>query len=418
MRSVLIQKPRAMHAAPFTSRAYGGFSRAQALFISELIPDVSGLKIADPMCGQAVLAATWAHAGAHLFVADVSPGPLALAALRAPELVTRRDVLAERLCDTLGIFCSRHPRTPPVSDFDSMAPDIDDWLRPDIRADLALFGELIGLHDASDLPKAFRGRDTFRRFAIGICALAARHLTTFRLSDNITWLRPGGLAAPIAFDAALRNALAEWTRWAAGICLSQPRGSMALSLAVITEYAEKGFDAIVTSPPYANRLDYKRMWAPETSVVRALVRRGLHDVGPFIGTNTVEQVDVTQLRRLPRSVREALRSIQHHPAWGSSWYYYPFFAKYAVDLDAACRHIAGLLRRKGIAVIFGRDTIRKDTLFPTADVVVHAMRSSGCDVARRERAIIRSHIGNMRMSRDIGLYGRAQREWWLVLRKR
>jgi hypothetical protein len=318
----------------------------------------------------------------------------------------------------LAAFCDRHPHWLSASCADEMAPETTEWLRPELRADLALFGEFLGFRDPSDLPKAFRERQPFRRFAAGICALAARQLTTFRLSDNVTWLRPGGLTAPIALAAALRNALDEWTRWADDIGLSHPRGSMRLRLAAAAECEDRGFDAVVTSPPYANRLDYVRMWAPETSVVRALVGEGLDNVGPFIGTNKVAQIDGSQLNALPRSVRSALAHIREHPAWGSSWYYYPFFARYAIDLDATCRHVAAMLRRKGMAVIFGRDTIRKDTLFPTIDVVVHAMRSGSCDIVQRERAIIRSHIGNMRVSRDVGLYGKAQREWWLVFRKR
>jgi hypothetical protein len=417
MRSI-IPKSRAMHAAPFFSRAYAGFSIAQAKFISEIVPDRRGLRIVDPMCGQALLAATWAHEGATVFCADINPGPLALAALRSPLLIAGRARQSEQLRGLLYDRCIGQPTDPPLESLDE-AGESEDWLIPRVRNELRSLGIALGLNTQSDLARAFSMRDPFRRFAIGICALAARQLATFRLSDNVTWLRPGGLAAPTRLSEVLNSTIDEWVQWATQTHVARPTGSLALQLSSISRYrpAETA-DLLVTSPPYANRLDYKRMWAPETAVVQALIDGSLSTIGPFIGSNQTRQPHDAELRRLPRSVRSALSKIRSHEAWGSSWYYYPFFASYAVDLDSACRQMSMLLRRKGTAIVFGRDTVRKDTLFPTIDVVSHAMRSSGFDVSIREHRIIRSHLGNMRTSTEVGLYGKAQREWWMVLRKR
>ena len=413
-------KPRAMHAAPFASRAYGGFSQAQAQFISEVIPNRRGLTILDPMCGQALLAASWSHEGADVFLADVNPGPLALAALRAPHLITRRKQYASRLRDLItGLFLKSETQSADVAPWPDDGNASTDWLPNGIRLDLAILGERLGLRTSSDITRAFSVRDSFQRFTIGICALASRRIATFRLSDNLTWLRPGGLKPATGLPAALTAALDEWTQWAQTISLSHPQGALTirLSSAVDCEFKTKA-DVIITSPPYANRLDYKRMWAPETAVVLALVRTSLADLSPFIGTNKKRNPAEDDLRRLSRSVRSALRHIRSHNAWASASYYYPFFAAYALDLDSACKHMAQMMRRRGLAIVFGRDTVRKDTVFPTIDVVNHAMRSSKCDVIKRERAIIRSHIGNMRPVTEVGLYGKAQREWWLVFRRR
>src|SRR4051812_39032882 len=84
-------KSRGMHVAPFFSRAYGGYSKAQALFLAEILPECRGVTIADPMSGQGLLVSAWAHKGARVFLADINPGPLALATLRAPNLIYRRE---------------------------------------------------------------------------------------------------------------------------------------------------------------------------------------------------------------------------------------------------------------------------------------------------------------------------------------
>jgi len=412
-------RPRAMHAAPFSSRAYAGFSRAQARFISLVVPDKRGLSIVDPMCGQALLAATWAHEGAKVLVSDINPGPLALAALRSPSMIEQRQGLGAQLRDVIKRL-SRDAKTKQLVS-EALAQGVTestDWLPETTKNQLRRFGLRLGLQHQGDLRVAFARNDQLQRFAIGICALAARRLSTFRLSDNVTWLRPGGLARPEAVADHLMVSLGEWEQWARQVEIGRPRGSLRTRLVSVTELTVRGgANLVITSPPYANRLDYQRMWAPETAVVQAVVGCIMNGADQFIGTNTPRQPTSQDIAHLPRNIRVALQSIKAHSAWASASYYYPFFATYALDLDRACRAMAGMLRTGGKAILFGRDTVRKDTLFPTIEIVSHAMRAGGCTVIRKEGAIIRSHIGNMRVSTDVGLFGKAQREWWLVLEK-
>ena len=130
--------------------------------------------------------------------------------------------------------------------------------------------------------------DPFKRMAMGVCALASRRISTFRLSDNVTWLRPGGLSPTVTLPHALLEATCDWQRWCEGISLSRPRGQLRLQLSSADQFRiDTRPDVIVTSPPYANRLDYTRMWAPESAVVLALVERSLDALPPFIGSNAI-----------------------------------------------------------------------------------------------------------------------------------
>lgn len=414
-------KMRAMHSAPFASRAYGGFTTAQAKFIAKEMGDPAGRSVVDPMCGQAYLAATWAHRGAKVLLADVNPGPLALAGLRDPRAIRKAGIYVPQMTALIRTALKRRPRA--SRSHDDWAESLG-WLPDAAVNDLNLLGGALGINGTADLARAYKATDGFGRFAIGIAALAARRFATFRLSDNLTWLRPGGIPAQTAVDTALGNALSEWQRWAGALNDSlASRGAAQTRLASVSQLAaenrlRESADFLVTSPPYANRLDYRRLWAPETAAVMALCGRALDDVQGFIGGNEIQPHETSDIAMLPRSVRSALSSIKQHPSWGSAHYYHPFFSRYAIEMHLAFTQAARLLKPDGRALVFGRDTVRKDTLFPTIDIVVHAMRSSGVDLVSRHGEIIRSHVGNMRRISDVGLFGKAQREWWLVLRKR
>jgi hypothetical protein len=181
-------------------------------------------------------------------------------------------------------------------------------------------------------------------------------------------------------------------------------------------------DAIVTSPPYANRLDYTRMWAPETEVLAAMSGQ---DPGTIkedqIGSTVVAGQDGVngEETRLPKIVRIALDEIRKDPTEFSESYYYPFFRNYAVSLDRSLRTTASRLESGGTLIIFVRDTVRKDVLFPTGELVSEVLTGKSVGLRRvdQERRVIKSHIGFLRKASSRGFYGLAQQEWWIVFRK-
>ncbi len=400
-----------MHVGPFFSRAYAGYSAAQASFLSAVVPLRPGIRILDPMSGQAFLVGSWAHAGARVDVRDVNAGPLALATLRAPDVVRHRSVLADHLLDTLHRI--------PFERLDTRLVEAEDWLTPQTRSALRALGSAIRLDGSMErLEAAFISKDRFPRFAIGICALAARRLAAFAVSDNLTWLVPGGHQKSPHVEAALTAALHEWSAWANQLA-TRRGGSLKTALVDVRHQVGRAdYDLVVCSPPYANRLDYYRMWGPENEVISALSATTLSQTARAqLATNEKHVVDATALRALPRSTRATLETIRTEPAWGSENYYFPYFANYAIRLWEACQRLAAAVARGGKAVVFVRDTVRMDTLFETGDLVEKAFQVAGFSIARHEETVIRSHYGNVRKARKISLLGRAQREHWLVFER-
>src|SRR5688572_3611512 len=82
-------------ASPFFSRAYGGYTAAQAAFFRRFIPKRA--RILDPMGGQGLALSEVAREGHEVWIGDMNPGPLLLASLRDPRMVDRVEQLAANL---------------------------------------------------------------------------------------------------------------------------------------------------------------------------------------------------------------------------------------------------------------------------------------------------------------------------------
>ena len=68
-------------------------------------------------------------------------------------------------------------------------------------------------------------------------------------------------------------------------------------------------------------------------------------------------------------------------------------------------------------MVFVRDTVRKDILFPTGQIVCDVLQDNcGLELVSDTKTIIKGHIGQLRQKAKSGLYGLAQQEWWLAFR--
>jgi hypothetical protein len=409
--------------SPFYSRAYGGFTAGQEDYYLSVLGNVAGKMILDPMAGQGYSISRLAGKRAEVWLGDINPAPLLLASLRSPEFFRKRAELIKWVLD-LAARLSRRKREPKRAAFHT------DWISPQIRSDLNEYGRAIGLGLFSNpfsFGEEFWNAPLEHRFAASIPVLAARALTCFRSSDNLTWLKPGGLTRERSIYGPVKRALLDWCQFIESLSSDdfEDRGAIFVN----RMDAEKGIfgrsplaDGIVTSPPYANRLDYTRMWAPETEVLAAMS-------GQDPGSLKVDQIGSTVVSgregvngeeaKLPKVVQETLDEIRKDPTEFSETYYYPFFRNYAVSLARSLRSVSSRLKPGGTLIIFVRDTVRKDVLFPTGELVSRVLTSKpiGLQRAEQERRVIKNHIGFLRKGANRGFYGLAQQEWWQVFRK-
>jgi hypothetical protein len=421
-----ITKENAVSKYPFYTRAYGGFNVDQEQFYLAQIGTPLNKVILDPMGGQGYDLSKLAFHGARVWIGDINPAVLLLATLRDPRIVYNSTELVEWFTKWFAPFRSMKGRV-------AQLEYVDDWIAPSIRDDLIEYVQMLDLPSKAS-PFSYKGKFWSApinvRFAACLPILAARDIACFRGSDNKTWLKKGGLLRESSIYTPVMRALERWYRYAQSIHSSnqvcRKRGGFLSAQRMNVEQGTFGscplVDAIITSPPYANRLDYTRMWAPELEVLSAMWEGDSGEVkAQQLGSTVVEGkiVSSEEEGRLPKVVRQSLDEIRADKNWkASASYYYPFFRNYAISLARSLYQMYSKLRGEGTVVIFVRDTVRKDTMFPTAELVrsilIHElkMREVG-----KERKILRHHVGLLRKGSATGLYGLAQQEWWLAFRK-
>lgn len=410
---------------PFYSRNYGGFTKAQWKFFLEHAGSLERKSILDPMAGQAYFLCRLSWKGYSVLIGDINPAPLLLATLRDPKTIMNADRLRKYLVQKIS-------RLKRFGNTNRSYKYTEDWIAPSVREELLAYVKHCGLENIDST--AFQSRSFWDapvelRFAASIPVLAARELTCFRESDNKTWLKKGGLLRKQnVYDAVLR-ALNTWLLFVREEAprLDSPQVRPGV-LRIAWMDAEKGYfakfpraDIIVTSPPYANRLDYTRMWAPEIEVLSAMFGINPAEVkSKQVGSTVVrgKAIAKSEIKQLPSVVQKPLHEIWNdHVNVSSRSYYYPFFANYALSLTRSLRKSCSQLRSGGSMIIFVRDTIRKDTLFPTSKLVRTVLSSQGLKLGPAKKHIVRSHIGMKRRDSRGGVYGLAQTEWWLTFRK-
>ncbi len=392
--------------SPFFGRAYGAYTRHQADYIRNLYRGHS-LKIIDPMAGGGWYLPMLTAMGHRVTAVEVNPVAAALVDLRSPLLLAQVPRIADRLDRVLRKCPTLAPLTNPAYEARWLPESVSRWLQEYGRIVRQVEGPGSRSPTAADTTKVLSY----------LPLLAARRFATFSQSDNVAWVKPGGLQNCGDPRALIRTVFVEWRSYIEGTYDVTKAGSLVSIVADICRFhTRERFDGVVFSPPYANRLDYVRMWAPEASVYQAVLGEDPFALAPeLIGTTIVRGVTIDSfaLADLPSPVREALEAIKSDSAKASASYYFPFFANYAIRLNLAIHRAAQLLAKGGVGVIFVRDTPRKDILFPAGLLAKSALQSAGCNVTKAVTHIIRGHIGMRRRREHTSLQGLAQREWWL-----
>ena len=404
----MIGEPSLAPAGPFWKRVYGSYSSTQVKRASEVLSGLSR-PVLDPMCGSAGQLPAIITQGLSVVGWELNPAVCALARLRVPVATGVRQTVRRLLRSVLSRRRWRLRAEPGVF--------VDGWLS----------------NASAELLREFRSRvrlvcgdrdESNRRPSEILCAmpiLAARSIALHSESDNISWLKPGGIQREVDLREVLRASLEAWIDWQARRFDSVPVTSAGRLDVSVADARSAVLSAppggILWSPPYANRLDYTRLWGPEGAVHEAIEGRScMAEVrDSSVGTNSIGswRPSPGDLSVLPSVVRVALDAIRTDSAKASDSYYFPFFAKYALDLHAAASNIERQLGADSRGIVFVRDTPRKDVLFPTTELIVHVFRKPGRRVYVEE-TVIRGHIGLRRRGSHRSLQGLAQRETAIV----
>lgn len=420
------QKP-ANTTSPFYSRIYAGYSKNQLSCIVENIAQSGGkLPIFDPMAGQAFALSTLSWFGHDVRINDINPAPLLLAWLRSGQVFSKFSQYASTYSKWLK---SKSTQLDSLhSEQNGKISFVTSWLSESMSAQLKLYGHLATDRDSDFSLREFGSIDPDILFRLAMVVLAARRITCYMLSDNRTWLKPGGLVNKPPLSQALQEELTVLSKckllddfYSRVGLFGHCHGSVQISNSDITSN-ELGIiqeECIgITSPPYANRLDYSIMWAPELQVISSALPKIDQQLirDNQIGTTRIkDNNNFSELTNLPHATQEELTQIRDSKAYASKSYYFPFFYQFAIDLKTGIENSIKSAPNATRWLIFIRDTARKDVLFSAHGICESVMQESGYHrQSVDDLQIIRSHIGLLRRSRSRStIHGFAQREWWL-----
>jgi hypothetical protein len=410
--------------SPFFSRSYGGFSKEQIEFIRSHLVNIKARYVLDPFAGQGTFLAELAYEGRNVYLTEINPALTILSKLRSPDIVLKHDYLIKWFLKTIQPFKGK--RT-----YKNFMKYSDDWVEADVKKDLMNFHNLFHFSSKESpfIPDSiFWENNSKKLFALGILLLASRKLVCCRESDNRTWFIKGGILKERKLYNVLTDALFKWSEYISSQKVFSSSNEVG-SIKCISHNAVNKFhkitpkpNLIITSPPYANRLDYSRLWAPEIELLAAMFPKVENNLKSIqIGSTVIKDKKSVMNKDtcLPLKIRQALNDIRNdNVSKASSNYYYPFFHNYAIMLYNSLSNIIFHLKKDGFLIIILRDTMRKGIIFPTVELVRDFLGvKNGLKVVEEKTLTIHNHVGLLQKSNGTSNENVLQREWWIVYQK-
>jgi hypothetical protein len=372
-------KPTAADKAGFGRLAslYTAYSSEFAKCALEMCLRAGYRSIGDPFGGMGTLAEAGRTQPIHLQLADISPFAALTAAFRsAPRAdIEASVVLLKQLTD--GITADDETKL-----FSLVFRRLEGETQTSITAALR----------TPSIPK-------HRIVALTVYLTSLSRLRLYKKfsGSNPTWVkRPRSVADGASTIASITTTLNLAEEFASRLpdLHSENQTSSIWTSIEDNPAGPESLDAIVTSPPYANRTDYIRHYLPACELLLAAAAEDERLVRlRQIGTPLIRQAEPTPL--LPPSALEVLHSIRTHSSYASKRYYYKGFLYYFSDMFSAIEQMHRWLRRGGLLVMVVQDTYYKELYVPTADVLVDVAIAVGFKFHGRRDWRVRQYLSHL-----------------------
>jgi hypothetical protein len=155
------------------------------------------------------------------------------------------------------------------------------------------------------------------------------------------------------------------------------------------------YDACLTSPPYATRVDYPRAMLAELSVLGLAPNQVDALRRATTGTPTVRGAVPKIKLRLPRTATAVIEHVASHGSHGSSSYYAPWITNYFVDLQASLVRIDNAVTKQGRIGLVVQDSFYKAVHLDLQTVVEEAMADVGRRLVCRDDYAVRHLMARM-----------------------
>jgi hypothetical protein len=365
-------KPTASDKARFGKLAslYTAFSEDFAEYALEYCERAGCTRIVDPFGGMGTVANAGRSRPLKLLVGDISPFAALCSAFRsAPQdIVFEGAELVDRLARKTGAANERD-----------------------------LYSQLItslSAHTKSSIASILRTPSVPKHraaaVAMFVAALSRIHLHKHLAGSNPTWIkRPDAVADRDTTLKEIRAAQGMVCDFANHLRKVHPSNRTESDWSDIDELpvVTGRVDAILTSPPYANRTDYIRHYLPASELLLTAANRDERLTrAKQIGTPLIR--DTMPRHDLPKRVKRLLAEIKNHKSYASERYYYKGFLYYFADMHDALVRMRRWLRKDGLLLMVVQDTYYKEVQVPTADLLTDIAVAIGFkEVARRDWSV-------------------------------
>ena len=255
--------------------------------------------------------------------------------------------------------------------------------------------------------------------AKAIILLGVRDFSSFVKTKNPTWLKQGGLRPRTSAEQAFQSAIDRLCGFYERAYAEHPETKG--GRIVVTDYdasrsAPKAkVDVIVTSPPFCNRVDWDRLYAPEHFFLDGV--DVWHTRTEFLGTTAVhpyEEFDsefkmVTTRSEYLRVFLDKVRERQR-PKEQRSDYYVKYFTRYFAGLFRVFDMAARTLRKGSEGIYFVvQANIHRGLMIEIDSALIESLSTQGFQVSPVEDWE-RHHLGLQNVSRRHRLVTPKQRE--------
>ena len=200
--------------------------------------------------------------------------------------------------------------------------------------------------------------------------LTLRRNACITASSNPTWLKKGGTIPGTSIKATFMKAYDFIIKWHKNTYEETRNGKTGkITVQNVRHLKEKGYyDVCITSPPYCNRMDYKRMLAPEYFFIKQYILNEEDEVG-FIGDNTVRNINIDEYSPTAYEIK-LLNQVRSRQEPDNRDYYYKYYKKYFFELDDTLKRILISLKHKGVLFITVQNSHYKDVEIHLDEVIM------------------------------------------------
>ena len=348
--------------------------------------------VLDPWSGSGTTTVVCTKAGLESKGLDINPALTVIARGRLVPVNTKRQLqdLAKQ------VVSDAHRATPTVLSADLLRLWFADDAVFHIRCIEGAIREECGM-DQEDEPLARKtftvdNFSVFESFLYTVLFASVRSVLAGFRSTNPMWIKTSANSKELANPSrdSLLQLFQTYARQLASLLSMPDSEHVSQDIPVSTgdatklPFADHSFDSVITSPPYAARLDYVNGTLPELAILGATERSVANLRRQVTGSPVVRHVSDYSDGLLPSECANGLlEQIRTHPSKGSKNYYYPWLRNYIWKLKKGLDETDRTVKREGIICIVVQDSRYKELHINLQQIVTELLAAGGRSLKSR-----------------------------------